>query len=216
MQVAIAGGHGKIGQLLIKLLVARGDEVRSLDRNPAYAEDLRALGAEPVVCDLEEADVREVAGAIEGCDAVVFAAGAGPGSGPERKWTMDHAGAIKLLDASRDAGVSRYLIVSSVGANPEARGDDTFSVYLRAKGKADDEVVAAGVEHTIVRPHGLTDDPATGKVQVGEGLERGEISRADVAAVLAESLAQPATVGRTFEVVGGDTAIAEALASLDE
>ena len=214
MRVAIAGGHGKVGQRLIELLVARGDEVRSLDRNPAYGDELRELGAQPVVCDLEEAAEPDVAAAIDGCDAVVFAAGAGPGSGPERKWTMDHAGAIKLLDAARDKRIGRYVIVSSVGANPDARGDDTFSVYLRAKGKADAEIVAAGVQHTIVRPHGLTDDEPTGHVQLGNGLERGQISRADVAAVVAESLATPETVGKTFEVVAGDTPIAQALSAL--
>lgn len=214
MRVAIAGGHGKVGQSLIELLVARGDEARSLDRNPAYGPELRELGAEPVVCDLEEAPEQQVADAINGCDAVVFSAGAGPGSGPERKWTMDHGGAIKLLAAARQAGISRYVIVSSVGADPAARGDDTFSVYLRAKGKADEEIVAAGIDHTIIRPHGLTDDPPTGRVQLGSGLERGRIPRADVAAVVAGSLAAPETIGKTFEVVSGETPVADALAAL--
>lgn len=214
MKVAIAGGHGKVGQHLIRLLAERGDEVRSLDRNPAYGDELRKLGAEPVVCDLEEAAEQDVAEAIDGCDAVVFTAGAGPGSGPERKWTMDHGGAVKLLAAARDRGISRYVIVSSVGANPDAPGDDTFSVYLRAKGKADAEIAAAGIQHTIVRPHGLTNDPPTGRVQVGNDLERGKIPRADVAAVVAGCLVTPQTIGRTFEVVSGDVPVADALAGL--
>ena len=101
-----------------------------------------------------------------------------------------------------------------MGADPDARGDDTFSVYLRAKGKADAEILAAGVEHTIVRPHGLTDDAPTGAVQLGNGLERGQIPRADVAAVLAQALVMPQTVGKTFEVVSGETPTGEALAAL--
>jgi uncharacterized protein YbjT (DUF2867 family) len=214
MRVAIAGGHGNIGQRLIRLLAARGDEVRSLDRNPAYADELRAAGAEPVVCDLESAGEAEVADAIDGVDAVVFAAGAGPGSGPERKWTMDHGGAVKLIAAAKARDISRYVIVSSIGADPEAEGDDTFQVYLRAKGKADAELAASGLDHTIVRPTRLTDEPGTGRVTLGSGLERGEISREDVAAILAATLASDNTIGKTFEAVGGETPVAEAVAAL--
>lgn len=214
MKVAIAGGHGKIGMLLTRLLVDRGDEVLSINRNPDYSDEIREVGAEPIVCDLEQDPQQEVAAAVEGVDAVVFAAGAGPGSGPERKWTMDHGGAVKLIGAAKAAGVSRYVIVSSVGAHPDHPGDETFDVYLRAKGKADAELAASGLDFTIVRPHGLTDDPAAGAVALGEGLERGEISREDVARVLAAALSQPATAGLTFEVVAGDSPIDEALAAL--
>jgi uncharacterized protein YbjT (DUF2867 family) len=214
MKVAIAGGHGKIGRHLTRILVERGDEVLSLNRNPAYSEEIRALGAEPVTCDLEQATEEEVAAALGSADAVVFAAGAGPGSGPDRKWTMDHGGAVKLIAACRARSISRYLIVSSVGADPDHPGDEVFDVYLRAKGKADAELAASGLDHTIVRPHGLTDDPATGRVQLGNGLERGEISREDVAALLAACLASAKTIGATFEATGGETPIDQALASL--
>src|SRR5918999_718693 len=130
MDVVIAGGHGKIGRRLARLLVERGDRVRGLIRNPEHAGDLRADGSVPVVCDLEAAAPEEVAAAIEGAEAVVFAAGAGPGSGPERKLTMDRDGAIKLLEAARSVGAPRYLIVSSVGAeNPPQDPDDVFGVY---------------------------------------------------------------------------------------
>ena len=214
MKVVIAGGHGKIGTRLIGLLAARGDEVRSLDRNPAYAGELREAGAEPVVCDLESAAVEEVAEAISGCDAVVFSAGAGPGSGPERKWTMDYGGAVKLGEAARAAGVGRYLMVSSIGADPEAPGDDTFAVYLRAKGRADADLAASGLDLTVVRPSRLTDEPGTGLVTAGEDAGRGTISRDDVAATLIAALDEPATIGRSFGLTAGETPIAEALAAL--
>lgn len=214
MRIAIAGGHGQIGGRLIRLLVARGDEVRSLDRNPDHADELREAGAEPVVCDLESATEREVSEAVASTDAVVFAAGAGPGSGAERKETMDYGGAVKLIAAARDAGVRRYVMVSSIGADPEAPGDDTFAVYLRAKGRADAELERSGLDYTIVRPTGLTDAPGTGQVRLGEGIEREPISRDDVAAILAAALATPATVGKRFEAAGGDVPVEDAVAAL--
>jgi uncharacterized protein YbjT (DUF2867 family) len=212
--VAIAGGHGKIALRLTRLLHERGDEVRSLVRNPDHEDDVRAAGGEAVVCDLESAADDEVAAAIDGSEAVVFAAGAGPGSGPLRKETMDHGGAVKLIAAAREAGIARYVMVSSLGANPDAEGDDTFAVYLRAKGKADAELAGSGLDHTIVRPGRLTDDPGTGRVEAGERVARAEIPRDDVAAVLAATLREPRTIGRTFGVVGGETPVDEAIAAL--
>ena len=213
MEVAIAGGHGKIAILLGKLLVARGDIVWGLIRNPAHKDDLHAAGIEPVVCDLEGDD--DVAAGVRGAEAVVFAAGAGPGSGEERKRTMDLDGAVKLIDAAKAEGVRRYLMVSSIGAgNPPAEGGDVFGEYLRAKAAADRELAASGLEYTIVRPGPLTDDPPRGLVKVGEDLERVEISRADVAAVLAACLDSRHTIDRTFEVVGGEIAIDAAVASI--
>lgn len=213
MLVAIAGGHGKIALRLARVLSDRGEEVHSLIRNPDHEADIREHGGEPVLCDLENAEEHEVADAVRGADAVVFAAGAGPGSGPERKWTMDYGGAVKLIAAARTAGIRRYLMVSAMSADPDAEGEG-FAVYLRAKGKADAELATAGLDHTIVRPGGLTDDPGTGRVRVGTTLDRGEIPRDDVAAVLAECLGQDATIGRTFDVVSGDTPVADALRSL--
>ena len=214
MRVAIAGGHGKIGRHLIALLVDRGDEVLSLDRNPDYGAELRELGAEPVVCDLENASVDEVAEAIGTAEAVVFAAGAGPGSGPERKWTMDHAGAVKLAEAAKARGAARIVVVSSIGAAADAPGDDTFAVYLRAKGKADDDIRAMGLDHTVVRPTSLSDEPGSGRIEVAPTVERREVSREDVAAALAAVLKAPNTVGATFELTSGETPVAEAIAAL--
>jgi uncharacterized protein YbjT (DUF2867 family) len=209
MLIAIAGGHGQIALRLTKLLSERGDDVRSLIRNPEHEDDIRAAGGDPVVCDLEQAGDEAVADAIAGADAVVFAAGAGPGSGPQRKGTMDLGGAVKLIAAAKQAGIRRYVMVSSINADPNAPGDDTFAVYLRAKGEADAELVASGLDYTIVRPGGLTNDPGTGRVALDAG--RGDVTRDDVAAVLAAVIHEPATIGRTFELIGGDTPIDEAL-----
>jgi uncharacterized protein YbjT (DUF2867 family) len=214
MRVAIAGGHGQIALRLAKVLSERGDEAVALIRNPDHADDVRQAGAEPAVVDLEHASEEEVARAIAGCDAAVFSAGAGPGSGPERKDTMDYGGAVKLIAAAKQAGISRYVIVSSVGANPNAPGNDTFSVYLRAKGRADEAVRSSGLDATVVRPGGLTNDPGTGRVSLGESLPRGRVPRDDVAAVIVAVLDSPSTIGKTLELIGGDTPVAEAVAAI--
>ena len=213
MDVAIAGAHGKVARRLTRLLAARGDRVRGLVRNPDHAGDVRSDGAEPNVCDLEHADDDEVAAAVAGADAVVFAAGAGPGSGAERKFTMDRDGAIRLLAAARAAEVPRYVIVSSVGAEAPPDGDDVFSVYLRAKAEADAAVRASDREWAIVRPGSLTDEPGTGRVRIDTEPFRGSVSRDDVAAVLAAVLAEPRSAGVTLYVNGGDMPIADALAA---
>jgi uncharacterized protein YbjT (DUF2867 family) len=213
MEVAIAGGHGKIGLLLGALLAEREDKPWGLIRDPTQEDDLHARGIEPVLCDLEGED--DLAAAVSGADAVVFAAGAGGGSGAERKWTVDHGAAVKLIEAAKAEGVRRYLMVSAMGAaDPPAEGGDVFGEYLRAKAKADEDLAASGLEYTIVRPGGLTDEPPTGLVRVGERLERGEVPRADVAAVLLACLDSRHTIDRSFDLVTGPTPIAEALGSI--
>ena len=214
MVVAIAGGHGKIGLRLTTLLAERGDRALSLIRDPAQAEHVATAGGEPVIADLESAAVDEVARSIEGADAVVFSAGAGPGSGAERKLTLDRDGAILMADAAHAAGARRYVMVSSMGADPSHAGDEVFDVYLRAKGEADAALAKSGLDFTIVRPGRLTDRPGTGLVEIGASVNRGEVSREDVAAVLAATLAQPGTIGRTFELVEGAERIEAALAKL--
>lgn len=212
-EVAIAGAHGKIAMLLGEMLAARGDIVWGLIRNPDHEADLQAIGVEPVLCDLESED--DVTEAVGGAEAVVFAAGAGPGSGAERKRTMDLGGALKLIEAARSRGIRRYLMVSAMGAaDPPAPGGDVFAEYLRAKAEADEALRASGLEYTIVRPGGLTDEPATGLVQVGERLERGQVPRADVAAVLLACLDSRHAIDRSFDLLAGETPIAEAVASL--
>jgi nucleoside-diphosphate-sugar epimerase len=214
MRVAIAGGHGQIALRLAKVLSERGDQVVGLIRNPDHADDVRQAGAEPEVVDLEHASVDDVARAITGSDAVVFAAGAGPGSGSARKDTMDYGGAVQLIAAARQSGVRRYVIVSSMGANPDAAGEDTFSVYLRAKGRADEAVRSSGLDWTVVRPGGLTNDAGTGRVTLGENLPHGQVTRDDVAAVLAAVLDSPNTIGRTVDLIGGDTPVTEAVEAI--
>ena len=211
MVVAIAGAHGKIAMRLISLLVARGDTVIGLIRNPDHRADVSDRGAAPVVCDLETASVEEVTEAIAGADAAVFAAGAGAGSGADRKLTMDRDGAIKLLDAATAAGVQRYMIVSSIGAEDPPPGDEVFSVYLRAKAEADAAVQASDRDWTVVRPGGLTDDPGTGRVRLDTAPFHGRVPRDDVAAVLARLLADPRSSHRVLYVNGGPDPLDEAV-----
>lgn len=208
MRVAIAGAHGQIARRLAGLLVARGDQVDGLIRNPDHAAELEQADIAPVVCDLEHATVEQVAAAVKQADAVVFAAGAGPGSGAERKQTMDRDGAIKLLEATP----ARYVMVSSVGAEDPPTDDEVFSVYLRAKHDADEAVKASDRLWTIVRPGPLTDDPGTGRVAIATEPFRGEVTREDVAAVLAAVLIEPRAAGRVLYVSGGETPLETALA----
>ena len=211
MDVVIAGGHGNVARRLARRLVARGDRVRGLIRNPEHADDLRADGSEPVLCDLEQASVGDVAAVITGADAVVFAAGAGPGSGAGRKWSMDRDGAIKLLQAAGSAGVPRYVMISSIGAENPPDDDDVFSTYLRAKAEADRALMSSDCEWTIVRPGPLTDDPGTGLVQLGVDPVRGRIARDDVAAVLDAVLHEPRSVYLILYALEGEDPVEEAL-----
>jgi uncharacterized protein YbjT (DUF2867 family) len=182
MDIAIAGAHGKVARRLARLLVGRGDQVRGLIRNPDHAADLRTDGSVPVVCDLESAGVDEVAAAIAGADAVVFAAGAG-----------------------------RYVMISSIGAENPPEGDDVFSTYLRAKAEADRALMASDRVWTVVRPVSLTDDPGTGHVRMDVERLDGKVSRDDVAAVLAAVLHEPRSMHLILYVTSGDTPVEEAL-----
>ncbi|MGI5528832.1 NAD(P)H-binding protein [Streptomyces syringium] len=214
MRIVIAGGHGQIALRLERLLAGRGDEVAGIIRKPGQAGALLAAGAEPVVCDLESATAEDLARHLEGADAAVFAAGAGPGSGIERKDTVDRAAASLFADAAEAAGVRRYVIVSSMGADrePPEGTDPVFAAYLRAKGAADDDVRSrAGLDWTVLRPGRLTDDPGTGQVALAESTGRGAVPRDDVAAVLAALLTEPGTAGRTLELIGGGIPVEQAV-----
>lgn len=208
MNVVVAGGHGQIGQRLLRLLAQRGDRARGLIRNPDHAADLKALGAEAVLCDLEGDD--DVAAAVAGADAVVFAAGAGPGSGVERKQTMDLGGAVKLMGA----GVARYAMVSSIGAGRPEQASGDMRPYIEAKAEADRRLMESGLDWTIVRPGRLTNEPGTGLVAAATDIGYGEIPRDDVAAVLVAALDTPSTIGKAFDLIAGETTIDEAIASL--
>ena len=214
MRVVIAGGHGQIALLLEEVLADRGDAPVGIVRNPDHVADVEAAGAEAVVLDLEDADVAAVTDVVKGADAVVFAAGGGPSSGAARKETVDKGAAVLLADAAEQAGVRRYVMVSSMGtdkADPDSQ--DVFQVYLRAKLAADEDLRARDLDWTVVRPGRLTDDAGAGRVQVGT-LGRGEIPRADVAAVLAAVLSTDSTIGSTFDLLAGHQTVDAALAGL--
>ena len=218
MHVVVAGAHGQIARRLTRLLAARGDTVTGIVRNPDHQADLTADGASPAVLDLEHASVDEVAAVVRGADAVVFAAGGGPGSGIARKDTVDRGAAVLLADAAEAAGVHRYLLVSSYGVDAVADGatpdgvDETFVAYLRAKLAAEQDVLARpGLQATVLRPVTLTDDPGTGTVELAPHVDRGEVTRDDVAAVLV-ALLDDARPGAVLELTGGSTPVEQAVA----
>ena len=212
MNVVIVGGHGKIALRLEKLLAERGDSPRGIVRKTEQASDLEEIGAEPIVLDIENVD--DISDALAGADAVVFAAGAGPGSGPARKRTVDYGGAVKLADACRIQGISRYVMVSAIGSNRPETWSDDMRPYQEAKSEADKYLMQSGLDYTILRPGGLTDDPGTGKVQVGERLDYGQVTREDVAGVIAECLVADNSIGKAFDLLNDGTPIAEAVRAL--
>jgi uncharacterized protein YbjT (DUF2867 family) len=214
MRVVIAGGHGQIALLLERILAERGDTPVGIVRNPDHVEDVEKTGAEAVVVDLESTGAESLADVVRGADAVVFAAGGGPNSGAARKETVDRGAAVLLADAAEQAGVRRYVMISSMGtekADPDS--EDVFQVYLRAKKAADDDLRRRDLDWTIVRPGRLTDAPATGRVQVGT-LARGSVPRADVAAVLVAVLSNDRTIGKTFDLLSGHQTVEAALTGL--
>jgi uncharacterized protein YbjT (DUF2867 family) len=216
MKVVIAGGHGKIGLRLARLLGEREEHPVGLIRRHEQEADLVAVGAHPVVFDLESGTAAELATVLQDADAVVFAAGAGPGSGAARKDSMDRGGAVLLADAAALAGVRRYLLVSAIGADqgPQPEHDAVFAAYITAKKAADDDIRARDLDWTIVRPGGLTMESGTGLVALAEHTDRGLVPREDVAAVLLALLDEPRTAGLSLDLVGGDTPISEAVAAL--
>jgi nucleoside-diphosphate-sugar epimerase len=214
MDVLIAGGHGQIARRLIRNLAGAGHTARGLIRNPDHAADIEADGGVPVLCDLERDEVTPHAG---GADAIVFAAGAGPGSGAERKLSVDLGGAVKCVEAAEALGVARFVIVSSIGAQDPEAGPEPMRPYLRAKAEADARVARSSLDWTIVRPGSLEDGPGTGLVDVSTTLgRRGPVPRDDVALVLAETLDAPGTIRLTFEVFSGETPARQALRELGQ
>lgn len=214
MDVVIAGGHGQIALKLERLLAEAGHDVRALIRNPDHASEVEAAGAEALVADIEELSAFGLGDLITDADAIVFAAGAGPGSGPERKWSVDYGGAAKLIDVAVANSIPRFVIISSIGADVEAEDDGGFGTYLRAKGQADRDLTQSELDYTIIRPGPLTDDPGTGEITIGPDAGRGDVPREDVAATIAAVLEDDATIGLTLELRSGDLPISEALGQL--
>ncbi|QWC15806.1 SDR family oxidoreductase [Cellulomonas dongxiuzhuiae] len=215
MRVVVVGGHGKVARLLTPLLVARGDEVVPLVRRQEHADELAALGAQPALLDIEESDADDFAAVMAGADAVVFAAGAGADGNAGRKRSVDLEGSLKSQEGARRAGVRRFVQVSAIGVDEPITDDmaAVWAAYVVAKRDADEALRDTDLRWTILRPGGLTDGEGTGRVTLGEQVERGEIPRADVAAVIAAVLLDDATAGHQWELVGGDTPVAEALAA---
>ncbi|WP_313355664.1 SDR family oxidoreductase [Microbacterium sp.] len=210
-RIVIFGGHGKVALLLAPLLSARGDEVTAVIRNPDHADDVRATGAQPVVFDIEHEDQAAIAELLAGHDAVVWSAGAGGGDAARTR-AVDHDAAVRSMDAATDAGVRRYVMVSYFGASPDhgIPADNPFHTYAEAKAAADEHLRSSGLDWTILGPSSLTLGEATGRIDVAAD-ESGEVSRADVAQVIAETLRQDSTVGRTIRFNTGDQPIADAL-----
>jgi uncharacterized protein YbjT (DUF2867 family) len=198
------------------MLVEDGHEVRGLVRKEEQLSDVQQNGAEPVLVDLEEEEVEGAVGqAVEGCDAIVFAAGAGPGTGAARKETMDYGGAVKLIEAAEKHGVSRYLMLSAMGASDPESGSEAMQPYLFAKARADERLESSDLDYTIIRPGSLTNEEGTGRIDAAESLgRRGEISREDVARTFAVALEAENTYRKKFEILTGDTPIPEALKQL--
>ena len=212
MEILVAGGHGQIALRLLGQAAERGHRGRGLIRNPDHAPDLEAVGAEPVLCDLERDDPRPHLG---GAEAIVFAAGAGPGSGPERKQTVDLGAAVKLIDAATDLGVARFVIVSSMGYDDLEHADPAMRPYFEAKRDADAALRASGLDWTIVKPGGLTNEPGTGRIDAARRLGRsGAIPRDDVALTILECLQATNTIRKEFEELSGEEPVSEAVAAI--
>jgi len=211
MKISIAGANGSIAMLLHPLLKEKGHSIRGLIRNPEQKEELKKAGAEPIICDLEKED--DISGAVGDADVVIFAAGAGPGSGAERKWTVDRDGAVKLIDAAKKNGIERYIMISAMGLDTP-RGDEVFRVYQKAKAEADEALRNSGLDYVIVKPGRLTDEPGKGKVQIGINLDSGRITRSDVAAVLSELVDSPEIKKVSFDLLEGEKEIEEVIKEL--
>jgi uncharacterized protein YbjT (DUF2867 family) len=214
MRIVIAGGHGQIARQFGRLVAATGHQPVGMIRDPEHTRDLLEDGIEPAMVDLEDTDVDAMTEIVRGADAVVFAAGGGPDGNAARKETVDKGAAIMLAEAAEAAGVRRYLMVSAMGTeDADPHSDEIFQVYLRAKQAADDYLRSRDLDWTIVRPGLLTDDVPSGLVELGQ-LERGSVTRGDVAHVLAEALESDNTVGKTFDVLNGEKPVNRAVAEL--
>lgn len=208
MKITIVGGHGDVAMLLHPILKRKGHQVRGIIRKEEQAEDLEEVGATPVVCDIEEHD--DISEAVAEVDAVLFAAGAGPGSGADRKFTVDRDGAIKLIKAAKKNNISRYVMISAMGLD-EPRGNAVFQAYQQAKAEADEALRTSGLDYTIIKPGRLTDEEGTGRVALAPELPRGEVPRQEVAEVLAEVIENPHTAGLELSLTEGETPVEQAV-----
>jgi uncharacterized protein YbjT (DUF2867 family) len=213
-RIAIVGGHGQVARHLIHDLRRSDHDVVALVRRESYRAELEERGAEVRLLDIETQGVADFAACFAGCDVVVFAAGGGPDGNRERKRTVDLEGSLKSIEGARSAAIRRFVQVSAIGVDDPLPADtgDVWRAYVEAKRDADAALRSSDLDWTIIRPGRLTDDPATGLVALGSSVFRGEVTRADVAAVLAGVIDAPRAVGRQWDLVGGDTPVAEAIA----
>ena len=214
-QIAIVGGNGKIARHLILQLVADGHKPVALVRNPAYKHDLEQLGAHVRMLDIEQDGVDHFAAAFAECDAMVFSAGGGPDGNIDRKRTVDLGGSLKSIEAARQAGIDRFVQISAINVDRPVPDDaqPVWRAYVEAKRDADIALRDSGLDWTILRPGRLTDDDGTGLVDLGDDVGHGEIPRADVAAVVVAVLDDPTSIGRQWNLIGGQTPVDEAVAS---
>ncbi|WP_127475372.1 SDR family oxidoreductase [Microbacterium sulfonylureivorans] len=212
-RVLILGGHGKVALLLEPLLVGLGHTVTAVVRNPAHAGDVDATGATPLVADIETLDLDGFTDLVAGSDVVVWSAGAGGGS-PERTYAVDRDAAVRSMDAAAAAGVRRYVMVSWIGSRADhgVAPENSFFAYADAKWAADEHLRGSGLDWTILGPGTLTLDDPTGRIDTDPS-GRGEVTRADVAAVVAAVIDDDSTVGRSIRFGNGSVPIAEALSN---
>lgn len=212
-RIAVVGGHGKVARHLHPLLVAAGHTPVALVRREEYRSELEDRGAEVRLLDIEGEDAAGFAGAFAGCHAVVFAAGGGPDGNLERKRTVDLEGSLKSIEGARQAGISRFVQVSAIGVDAPLPPDTepVWRAYVEAKRDADAALRDSGLDWTIIRPGLLTDGPPTGLVALGPDVARGEVPRADVAAVLAAVVDTGGGIGAQWNLVSGETPIDEAV-----
>ncbi|RWZ54473.1 SDR family oxidoreductase [Halobacillus fulvus] len=216
MKVLVVGANGQVGKHLVKMIQDQDDlEAVAMIRKEEQASYFHDLGAETAIVDLED-DTETIAKAYEGVDAVVFTAGSGPNTGPDKTVLIDLDGAVKTIEAAKQSGVKRYIMISSFDTTREAiqEAPSSFSPYVVAKHYADDWLRRTDLDYTIIHPGMLTNDEGTGQVEAAETVDRGEIAREDVAGVILATLVNNSTVGKEFQVVGGSKAIEDAIANL--
>jgi uncharacterized protein YbjT (DUF2867 family) len=213
MRVAIVGGHGQIARRLHPLLVTAGHQPVALVRNERHRAELDAAGAEVRLLDIEKDDAAAFGRAFDGCEAVVFAAGGGPDGNKERKRTVDLEGSLKSIEGARLAGIRRFVQVSAIDVDRPVAADasEVWQAYVEAKRDADAALRGTDLDWTILRPGRLTDEGPTGLVALGPDVARASVPRADVAALLAAVLDSPSTIGQQWNLVSGDTPIADAI-----
>lgn len=214
MNVLVIGANGQIGKHLVEQLSQEGKhQVTAMIRKPEQADALKELGAQVVMGDLE-GTVDELAEAMKDQNAIVFTAGSGGSTGPDKTLLIDLDGAVKTMEAAEKQGISRYILVSAYGADQRSKWPEEIKPYYVAKHFADRALFASDLNYTIIRPGGLKNEPGTGKVAVGTDLKPGSIAREDVARVIVASLQEEKTYRMAFDLIAGDHAVSDALGKL--